>query len=265
MIGPAPRHPTPSLPVILYEYPFNERIRTYLKLEHLFERLEILLKRNDPIDHHHAIQTIFEVMDVGSRSDMKSDVLKDIDRHKAQLNAYRGNPAISEPLLDEAIARLDHSFHLLSSTPGKTGQGLLDIDWLMSLRGRMSIPGGTCEFDLPAYHHWRHFGPEQRKQDLRQWASTITPLGDAIAQLMRMMRESGAPQKVVTTNGLFKQSLPLGRPFQLMRLQIHPDTGLIPEISGNRMLFTVRMMKQIDGDRLQATNEDAAFELTLCA
>jgi cell division protein ZapD len=69
----------------------------------------------------------------------------------------------------------------------------------------------------------------------------------------------------VTTNGLFKQSLPLGRPFQLMRLQIHPDTGLIPEISGNRMLFTVRMMRQIDGDRLQATQEDAAFELTLCA
>jgi hypothetical protein len=25
--------------VILYEYPFNERIRTYLRLEHLFRRL----------------------------------------------------------------------------------------------------------------------------------------------------------------------------------------------------------------------------------
>ena len=25
--------------MILYEYPFNERIRTYLRLEHLFRRL----------------------------------------------------------------------------------------------------------------------------------------------------------------------------------------------------------------------------------
>jgi len=27
--------------VILYEYPFNERIRTYLRLEHLFRRLGV--------------------------------------------------------------------------------------------------------------------------------------------------------------------------------------------------------------------------------
>ena len=143
MIGVAPRHPTPSPPVILYEYPFNERIRTYLKLEHLFERLDILLKRNDPIDHHHAIQTIFEVMDVGSRSDMKSDVLKDIDRHKAQLNAYRGNPAISETLLDDAIARLDQSFQLLSSTPGKTASG---ASAALESRGIIARPGASDRF-----------------------------------------------------------------------------------------------------------------------
>lgn len=251
--------------MILYEYPFNERIRTYLKLEHLFERLAVLLTRSEAIDHHHAFQTMFEIMDVGSRSDMKSDVLKDIERHKTQLNAFRGNPAISESLLDDAVARLDDCFQSLSHVHGKTGQGLLDIDWLTSLRGRMNIPGGTCEFDLPVYHHWRHLGPEQRKQDLRQWAATITPLGDAVAQVMRLMRESGCPQKVVTTNGLYKQSLPLGKTYQLMRLHIPHSQGLIPEISGNRMLFTVRMMRQIDGDRLQATQEDTAFELTLCA
>jgi cell division protein ZapD len=251
--------------VILYEYPFNERIRTYLKLEHLFERLEILLKRNDPIDHHHAIQTIFEVMDVGSRSDMKSDVLKDIDRHKAQLNTYRGNPAISEQLLDDAIAKLDHSFHLLSSTPGKTGQGLLDIDWLMSLRGRMSIPGGTCEFDLPAYFDWQHHSVEQRRTDLLRWAATLTPLASAVGLLIKMLRDSGSAQKVVALGGQFQQNLPPGRTFQLLRLRINTTLGLIPEISGNRLMMSERQMRQGDDDRLHAAAEDAAFELTLCA
>ena len=56
--------------MILYEYPFNERIRTYLRLEHLFLRLSTLMAREDPLDHHFAIASMFEVMDVGARAEI---------------------------------------------------------------------------------------------------------------------------------------------------------------------------------------------------
>ena len=62
--------------MILYEYPFNESIRTMLRLEHLFDRLGQLIERDAPVDHHYALATIFEVMDVASRADLKSDLLK---------------------------------------------------------------------------------------------------------------------------------------------------------------------------------------------
>ena len=45
--------------MILYEYPFNERIRTYLRLEHLFRRLGDLQERQTPTDHHFAITTLW--------------------------------------------------------------------------------------------------------------------------------------------------------------------------------------------------------------
>ena len=90
--------------MILYEYPFNERLRTYLRLEHLFGRLGQLLPRDDAMDHHFALMTIFEVMDVTSRADLKSDVLKELEKHKAHMAAYRGNPAISEASLDAVLA-----------------------------------------------------------------------------------------------------------------------------------------------------------------
>ena len=63
--------------MILYEYPFNERIRTYLRLEHLFLNLSNLMVRETALDHHFALTTICEVMDVAARADLKSDVLKD--------------------------------------------------------------------------------------------------------------------------------------------------------------------------------------------
>ena len=111
--------PTPT--VILYEYPFNERIRTYLRLEHLYERLSTLVQREDALDHHFAIQTIFEVMDVAARADMKTDVLKDLEKHKQQLNSYRGNPAISEAALDQIVGQLDSCFTALNAISGKIG------------------------------------------------------------------------------------------------------------------------------------------------
>ena len=64
--------------MIQYEYPFNEKVRTYLRLEHLFNRLNELASRDTALDHHYALTTIFEVMDVGARADLKTDVLKDL-------------------------------------------------------------------------------------------------------------------------------------------------------------------------------------------
>lgn len=251
--------------MILYEYPFNERIRTYLRLEHLFRRLGVLVARNDPLDHHHALATIFEVMDVGARADLKSDVLKDLEKQKQVLNSYRGNPAIAESILDEVVSQLDRCFADLNSLPGKAGQSLTESDWLMSIRSRISIPGGTCEFDLPAYFAWQHRPGEQRREDLGRWASTLRPLAESIQLLLRLLRDSGAPQRVIANAGQFQQNLPQGRTFQLLRLRLDDALGLVPEISGNRLMVSIRFMRQATDDRLQATGDDATFDLTLCS
>ena len=152
--------------MILYEYPFNERIRTYLRLQQLFNRMGQLMVRTEAVDHHFALTTLFEIIEVASRSELKSDVLKDLERQKQLYNGYRGNPAISEKALDGVIAQLDEHFELLNQVSGRIGQSLNDNDFLMALRSRAVIPGGTCEFDLPAYHAWQHHEAASRTQDL---------------------------------------------------------------------------------------------------
>jgi cell division protein ZapD len=250
--------------VILYEYPFNERIRTYLRLEHLFRRLALLVPRTHAVDHHYALATIFEVMDVAARADLKSDVMKDLEKQKSLLNSYRGNPAIAEGVLDEVVHQLDTCFNTLNQLPGKAGQPLTENEWLMSIRSRVGIPGGTCEFDLPGYYAWQHRSSASRQADLERWASTLGPLAESIHLLLKLLRDSGTPQKVISTNGQFQQTLPQGRTFQLLRLRIDQDLGLVPEISGNRLMISVRLMRH-EGDRMQASTEAAPFELTLCA
>jgi cell division protein ZapD len=250
--------------VILYEYPFNERIRTYLRLEHLFRRLGQLVPRSQPVDHHYAVATIFEVMDVAARADLKSDAMKDLEKQKQLLNSYRGNPAISERVLDDVIKQLDGCFGALNRQPGKAGHSLTENEWLMSIRSRVNIPGGTCEFDLPGYYAWQHRESHERQADLERWASTLAPLAESVHLLLKLLRDSGTPQKVMSANGQFQQTLPAGRTFQLLRLRIDQRLGLVPEISGNRLMVSVRFMR-LDGDRMHSCNESAPFELTLCS
>ncbi len=251
--------------MILYEYPFNERIRTHLRLEQLFHRLSELVAREHPLDHHYAIATMFEVMDVAARADLKTDVLKDLEKQKHVLNGYRGNPAIAESVLDEVTSQLERCFANLSALPGKAGQALTENDWLMSIRSRVGIPGGTCEFDLPAYFAWQHLPPLARQQDLQRWVATLVPLAESIRLLLQLVRDSGAAQMVTAPAGVYQQNLPQGRTFQLLRLRIDPAPGFIPEISGNRLMVSVRLMRHESDDRLHAANTDASFELTLCS
>jgi len=266
MIGRfAEESPGPVDSVILYEYPFNERIRTYLRLEHLFRRLGELVPRSHPIDHHYALATIFEVMDVASRADLKSDAMKDLEKQKNLLNSYRGNPAIAETVLDEVVGKLERCFSALNLLPGKAGQSLTDNEWLMSIRSRVGIPGGTCEFDLPAYYAWQHRDARRRQADLERWAGTFGPVAESIHLLLKLLRDSGTPQKVMASHGQLQQTLPQGRTFQLLRLRLDPALGLVPEISGNRLMISVRLMRQEAADRLQASNDNAQFELTLCS
>ncbi len=252
--------------MILYEYPFSESIRTMLRLEHLFDRLATLIWREAPVDHHFALATMFEIMDVASRADLKSDLLRDIDRYKHQFNSYRGNPAIQEAVLDEVLGRLDAAWNGLNSLSGKAGQALASNDWLMSIRSRINIPGGTCEFDLPSYYAWQHQPPQQRQADLQGWVATLAPLAEALKVMLGLLRDAGHPHMVAAPCGQYQQSLKEGKSFLLLRLRIDPALGLIPEISANRLMVSIRLMRSDAEGKLKiASDLDAGFELTFCA
>ena len=251
--------------LVLYEYPFNEGIRTMLRLEHLFDRLGQLVARDAPVDHHFALATIFEVMDVASRADLKSDLLKELERHRTQLQTYRGHPGIDEGALDAVVGRIDHAFAGLNQLQGKAGQVLSGNDWLMSIRSRINIPGGTCEFDLPAYYAWQQHEPARRRSDLQGWMATLTPLAQALQVLLGLLRDSGTPQRMVAMGGQYQQSLTPGKTYHLMRVRIAPDTGLVPEISGHRLMVSVRLMRPDAEGRLRSAAVDTPFELSLCA
>ena len=125
---------------VLYEYPFNERVRTLLRLEDLFDKLLYFCAQEHSYCHHTALLTLFEILEVTSRADLKSDLLQELERHKQSLHALRNNPQVSETALSGVLSEIEQAQQNLNATTGKAGQHVRDNEWLMSIRSRAIIP-----------------------------------------------------------------------------------------------------------------------------
>ena len=251
--------------LITYEYPLNERIRTLLRLEDLFERSRHFIARSDPHDHHMALLTLFEILEVVSRADLKSDLLQELERQKQVLLGFRNNPEIAQDALASVLRDIEQATGALFSMTGKIGQYLRENDWLMAIKQRTAIPGGACEFDLPSYHYWLHRPAEERTGQLAGWTGPLYPLRDGSAIILRILRESGRAQQLTAQQGMFQQMLG-GKTAQMLRLRLDPQRACVPEISANKYVLNIRFLAQNGEEpRSQRTAEaDIPFELTFC-
>jgi cell division protein ZapD len=59
------------------------------------------------------------------------------------------------------------------------------------IKQRTGIPGGVCEFDLPAYHYWLQHQPAARQQDLQAWLAPLLPIHSGLSIILRLLRENG--------------------------------------------------------------------------
>lgn len=213
--------------MITYEYPLNERIRTLLRLEDLFDKAAHFLASDGALEHHIALLTVFEILEVASRADLKVDLVQELERQRQILLSFRNNPQISEDALSGALYEIEQASASLLAMAGKTGQYLRENEWLMNIRSRAAIPGGACEFDLPSYHHWLNRDPELRRHDLHAWLQPLLPIRDGQAIVLRLLRASGQPEELIALRGAFQQTMG-GRTVQMIRIRLQSGAQCVP-------------------------------------
>ena len=254
--------------MITYEYPLSERIRTLLRLEDLFDKTRYFLGRENSLDHHAALRSIFEIIDVAGRADLKSDLMQELERQRQVLMGLANSPEVAQDALDTVLTEVEQTHAALSSNLTKTGQHIRENEWLMSVKSRTNIPGGACEFDLPSYHFWLHRPVSDRLADLNAWLGPMIPLRDGLVIVLRLLRESGRPQQFTAAQGQFQQMLS-GRVAQLIRVRLADDQAYIPEISANKYALMIRFTAPGTGgwsatNRPRQAEANVPFELTYC-
>lgn len=248
--------------MILYEYPCNERVRSLLRVEHLFDRLFFFAKGTDVHHHQISVATLFDLLDICDRTDLRGAVLQDLERQRVALGALRQHPEVDARTLDTMLAEIQGVAAELGAQ-GRVGQELRDNEWLASLRGRIAVPGGSSQVDMPSYFSWQIKSPEVRATDLHRWITPFLPLYKGLALILRLLRDSGDVVDLVARQGAYQEMLG-GKVFQLLRVWVDAALNIFPEMSANKYVIWVRFASQDCELKPQPVTDDVSFKLARC-
>lgn len=248
--------------MLTYEYPFNETVRSLLRLEYLFRRQEIFMQSDDPELHLNAISLLFDIGDVTSRADLKSNLLKELDRQRLYLNGFRTDQGVNSEALESVIKEIEACLFSLNNLIGKPNVIINENEWLSNIRTRLSVAGGTSPVDLPSFYCWQNLPAEQRRSQLHSYTPAFNDWKVTCHLFLKLLRQSGDARNYSTANGSFQ--LPLaGKTYQLIQVEVSNDV-LIPEISANKHVLLIRFLQNSTTGKPTAYTGPCEFNLTLC-
>ena len=250
---------------VIYEQPLNERVRTFLRLEHLFCQTDYTLRGYSVWDSRATLDTLVDTLEILSRSDLKTEIIKELERQIVKLNSLQQTPGVDTQQLTTILHKLETAQQSLHNLSGQIGQNLREQELISSLRQRMTTPGGSCPIDLPIFHLWLQQPAEARIEQQEQWNKQLNVVREPVALLLGMIREASTPQRQLAPEGFFQQSLDSNLPIQLIRIAVPAELPYFAEISAGKHRLTIRFLEPQTGRRPLQAQEAVEFQLTCCA
>lgn len=246
---------------VIFDFPLNEKVRSYLRIEQLIKRCESAL----PLEERASVtffSHLFDLMDVLERSDLKQDMIKDLEAQSTELAKWASYPGVNL----QKVSDLQQTVDACMQTVRGHGQQIAQLKqdkFLSSIRQRFGIPGGNCCFDLPQLHMWLAQPQQTQLEYCQRWLENVKMLSKTICLLLQLMRDSKHFQQVVARNGFFQEC---SECVQLVRIKVASDLGCYPTLSGNKHRFAIRFLSDQNGSNGNNGNleQDIPFELASC-
>ncbi len=249
----------------VFEQPLNERVRTFLKLETLGSRLAFYSKQTNMWSTYNALLVILEITALIERSDIKQEVMKELERQQTLLKILTTHKDVDKSALETILSKLYQATQSVHNIKGKMGEHIKAIDFLLALKQRTSIPGGSCDFDLPELHHWLGQSAKQRQSDIARWAQPYNQINSIIDLLLKVIRDSGHSNIVTAQGGFYQESLDFQQSNQLLRISIPKTESYYPEISAGKQRYSIRLLIKNDPDKpATQLKEDKDIKLIRC-
>ena len=251
---------------IVFEQPLNERIRSFLRLEKLFQQYAWHTRHGSEWNNPIALEAIIEILAITTRSDVKLEVHKELERQHSKLESLARRPQVDNAQLSSILKNLKERIAEIQQIGGQPGKELQSAELINAVKQKNSLPGCICDFDLPALKHWLKRDNAIQQQHLEYWFEPFKHLDRAIQLILDVIRHSAEHTHETAANGFYQQTLDTNATIQMLRISLPNGSDHYPEISAGKHRFSVRFMKNDDpAKRPEQCDQDIAFQLQMCS
>jgi len=217
-------------------------------------------------NHTCALEALLELLGFTTRSDIKLEVIKELERQHGKLESLSKRPQVDHAQLDSILRNLKARIDEMQTSSGQLGRELHDVELLNAVKQKSNLPGCICDFDLPVFHFWQLRDAATRIRHLQTWFEPFKDLDRAVQLILDVIRHSSQEISETAESGFYQQSLDSGQSILLLRIIVPEGCEYYPEISGGKHRFSVRFLGNHEpAERPDQISRDVEFRLQACS
>ncbi len=247
---------------IIYEFPITNRMRSFLRFEYLIDKIETSMNgRNHPVE---TIHSLHQLLDLLRHNDVKSELLRHLRWQEQELQKFSDSSSVDRNKLSQAVHEKQEMIKSLDDFSLPLSR-YADNHFLNSAKLRLSVPAGTCNFDLPQLHAWLHFSDDTKLKELEAWFKPFRPIKAALKSTLSLTRTSAEFSLETAEKGCYLNNSPSDRHACLIRIATDTTPEIYPEVSSGPRHLSVYFFEIANLEtRPGQTRRDVQFNLARC-
>lgn len=248
--------------VTVYEEPVHERIRKFLRIEMLFNRINYLKDKESEHESYSSAVALTELYEMLTRADLKAELIRDLESHNAFFKKIResNKPGTDSSKLNSILEKQESHLSFLYS---------IEANYLNYLN-KDELFQTIIKYSKNSIHpssliYWLSRDSLSRENQINLWLEPINFINQSVEFLLTTIRKSVVPVDQLAKNGFFTDKLDSKKNILLIRVALTSDHYFFPSISVGKQRFSIRFMTQNDENKFIPHKLDVEFFLSCCS
>jgi cell division protein ZapD len=246
--------------VSLYEEPVQEKIRKFIKIEFLLNKIYYFKGKDDKSENYIALLALCELYEILSRSDIKSELIREIETQNSYFQLIKEMPQADSSKLNSVLEKQNILLKLIYSN---------EVNYLDHL-GRdilfkTILKNCFTQLQPASIDFWLSRDILIRETQIDLWLEPLIFIKRSIDFILEIVRKSGRFEDRMAEKGFFIEKLDPKKNVLLVRVTLTSDLYYYPQISVGKQRLTIMFMTKDDKNNLVPYQEDLSFILTTCS
>ena len=245
--------------VSLYEEPVQEKIRKFIKIEFLLNKIYYFKDKDNKSENYVALLALCELYEILSRSDIKSELIREIETQNSYFQKIKEIPQADSRKLNSVLEKQSLLLKLIYNIESNY------LDYLEhDILFKTILKNCFTQLQPASIEFWLSRDILIRETQMDLWLEPLVFIKRSIDFILEVIRKSGRFEDRMAEKGFFIEKLDPKKNILLIRVTLTSDLYYYPQISVGKQRLTIMFMTKDDKNNLVPYKEDLNFILTTC-